>query len=50
MKFKDRAEQRRVQETISDILLNVKKIANEYVKECIDIALRIIEDTEIEGK
>ena len=48
MKFKDRAEQRQVTETFTDLLMPMMKHLNEETKEQIVIGLRILRDTEVE--
>lgn len=48
MKFKDRKEQRKVQETISALFISLSNYVNKDTRECMDKALQIIEDTEIE--
>ena len=48
MKFEDRKQQRHVNETMSDLLANLKKHADDNTKKCIAITLRILQETEIE--
>ena len=50
MKFKDRKEQRQVTETFTDLLMPMMKYLNEETKEQIEIGLRILNNTEIEGE
>ena len=50
MKFQDRKQQRHVNEQMADLLLGIKNHANDDIKECIAITLRILQETEIEEK
>ena len=49
MKYKDRKEQRRITERMAALLCPLKQYLDDDTRECVDIALRILQDTEIEG-
>ena len=50
MKFKTRAEQRKVTETINAVIRPLMYYFDDNTRECFDIALRILNDTGIENK
>lgn len=50
MTYKDRKEQRNVNETMSSMLLSLKNYCSENVCECIDITLRILSETDVRNK
>lgn len=50
MTYKDRKEQRNVNETMSSLLLSLKDFCNENVRDCIDITLRILAETDVRGE
>lgn len=47
MKFKDRKQQRDVCETMADLLIPLKYKLNDKNRECVEITLRILSETEV---
>ena len=50
MKFETRKQKRRVSEFLTSLLLGIKPALTQANQEYVDIALRIISDTEIENE
>ena len=48
MKFRDRKQQRHVNEQMAGLLTGLKNYVNDDTEECIRITLRILQETEIE--
>ena len=50
MKYSSRKEQRNVTEQMVALLEPIKYYLNDYTRECVEIALRILMDTGVEGE
>lgn len=50
MYFKNRKQKRNVNEEMADLLIPLKRHCNEHIQNYIDITLRILSETEIEGE
>ena len=49
-KFANRQEQRHVTETMTDLLLGLKKYANDDLTQCINKTIEVLQDTEYHGE
>lgn len=49
-KFANRQEQRHVTETMTDLLLGLKKYANDDLTHCINKTIEVLQDTEYHGE